>query len=84
VSAAMAAWRMGNDAGEGFAPGPWLTDRVTTVEDAVDELLDEPGARLMLDLSGDGIQVVQCADGRLVGICDAEGAWAVYLNGVAS
>lgn len=76
----MRAWRAGNDAGEGFAPGPWLTDRETTVEEAIDELLDEPRARLRLDLSGDGIQVVERADGKLVGVCDAEGAWAVLLS----
>lgn len=73
------AWRKGNDAGEGFAPGPYFTDRVT-VEEAIDDMLDATGARLMLDLSGDGIQVVECAGGRLVGVCDANGAWAVVLH----
>lgn len=79
---AMQAWRKGNDAGEGFAPGPWFTDRPTTVEEAIDDMLDATGTRLMLNLSGDGIQVVECADGRLVGVCDANGAWAVVLTDV--
>jgi hypothetical protein len=81
---AMQTWRTGNDANEGFAAAPWFTNRAATVEEAVDEALDEPGSLLRHDLSGDGIQVVQYADGSLVGICDTEGAWAVNLSKVAS
>jgi hypothetical protein len=74
------AWDNGNNAGAGFAPGPWFTDRTTTVQDAIDDMLDEDGSRLRLDLSSDGIQVVEHADGRIVGVCGADGAWAVFLN----
>lgn len=81
MSDAVQAWRMGNDAGEGFAPGPWLTDRPTTVEEAIDEYLDGPeDAKLWMPReAGDEIAVVELFDGRLVGIGDSNGAWAVYL-----
>jgi hypothetical protein len=41
---ALTVWRIGNDHGEGFAPGPWHDDRATTVEEAVDELLGDRGS----------------------------------------
>lgn len=75
------AWRKGNDAGEGFGIGPVFADHETTVDEAVDALLDGPeDAKLWMPREAtDEIAVVELHDGRLVGIGDANGAWAVYL-----
>ena len=68
--------------GEGYRAGLLADGMGMSVEDAIDGMLDGWGARLRNDLCGDGLNVVQCTDGSLVGLRDdaGEGAWAIVIE----
>ncbi len=70
------------DAGEGYGPGQRGDGRRAPVEDVIDGMLDEVGAKVRHDLSADGLNVVQRGDGSLVGLRDdaGEGAWAIVIE----
>lgn len=70
------------DADQGYGPGLRYDGTRSSVEDTIDDMLDEPGARLRNNLSGNGLDVVQRADGSLVGLRDdaGEGAWAIVIE----
>lgn len=79
---ANATFRQLFDAGEGYGPGLQSNGMRQSIEATVDDMLDEPAARLRSDLGGDGLTVVQSGDGNLVGLRDdaKEGAWAIVLG----
>lgn len=79
---ANATFRHMFDAGEGYGPGLRGDSTRQSVETTIDDMLDEPAARLRSDLGGDGLTVVQNGDGVLVGLRDdaGEGAWAIVLG----
>lgn len=81
---AIAAYEALHDAGEGWAVEPrgaHAPSARMSLDDAVREALDEQGARLRDDLSGNGLQVIEHADGSLVGYRDdGDGVWSIVLD----
>jgi hypothetical protein len=70
------------DEGEGYGPGLRADGLRMSVEDAEAELLNDSASRFRLDLSDNGIRVVQSTDGSLTGLRDdaGEGAWAIVIE----
>lgn len=71
-----AAWIDGNNSAAGFCVPD---EHAGSVEDAAAYLARNGGRVIEIATEDDGISLVLTADGRLIGIGDAEGPWCIRL-----
>jgi len=73
-TAALAAWKIGNNAGEGYAVG------IAADHNTVDELGAYLGELIYPAQNTSDVAVYRHADGRLVAVGDSHGPWAVDVT----